>query len=105
MLGFPFYWQLKRFAHSISFESFIYHNLKLRKIVRAVRSSPQRRRAWLNEVNLSLRTTEEALADAEQTFVGEKPQIALMLILDVKTRWSSTHQMLHEFFVVQCFSF
>ncbi|KAJ7730736.1 hypothetical protein B0H16DRAFT_1329813, partial [Mycena metata] len=48
----------------------------LRKIVRHVRSSPQRRQKWAAEV----------LASGEQ-----KP---LMLILDVKTRWSSTHQML-----------
>jgi len=57
---------------------------KLRKIVKAVRSSPQRRQAWLNEVTISLRQTESTL------------KRALMLILDVKTRWSSTHQMLRQ---------
>jgi hypothetical protein len=54
--------------------------LQLRKIVRSVRSSPQRRQNWFVEV--------------ARTSPG-KP--ALMLILDVKTRWSSTHQMLREF--------
>ncbi|KAF7346964.1 Transposase-like protein [Mycena venus] len=52
---------------------------KLRKIVRHVRSSPQRRRKWEADV---LRGSE-----------GSKP---LILILDVKTRWSSTHQMLRR---------
>ncbi|KAF8071964.1 hypothetical protein FPV67DRAFT_1560685 [Lyophyllum atratum] len=57
---------------------------KLRKIVRSVRSSPQRRQSWLKEV---------------ARMNPGKP--GLMLILDVKTRWSSTHQMLrmaHLFF-------
>ena len=63
-------------------------NNQLRKIVMAVRSSPQRRQAWLNEVTISLRRTENALK-----------QVALMLILDVRTRWSSTHQMLRELLV------
>ena len=61
--------------------------MKIRKIVRFVRSSPQRKQAWFNEVILSLR----GLSDACDTL--EEP---LMLILDVKTRWSSTHQMLRE---------
>ncbi|KAE9383517.1 hypothetical protein BT96DRAFT_843731, partial [Gymnopus androsaceus JB14] len=63
-----------------------YSVLKLRKIVRHVRSSPQRRRAWLREV--------QAVSAAH----GELMQPALMLILDVKTHWSSTHQMLSELF-------
>ncbi|KAJ6528538.1 hypothetical protein B0H19DRAFT_942319, partial [Mycena capillaripes] len=52
---------------------------QIRKIVRHVRSSPQRRRQWENVVRI-LHPDDE--------------QGALMLILDVKTRWSSTHQML-----------
>jgi hypothetical protein len=56
---------------------------QLRKIVRAVRSSPQRRQAWFREIKLSAEAIDNALY-----------QSALMLILDVKTRWSSTHQML-----------
>ncbi|KAG1733436.1 hypothetical protein EDB19DRAFT_1639695, partial [Suillus lakei] len=55
---------------------------QLRKIVRAVRSSPQCHQAWLREVNLSMKLDDTL------------PQTALMLILDIKTRWSSTHQML-----------
>jgi hypothetical protein len=60
--------------------SFIY--LQLRTIVRSVRSSPQRRQGWMRELR--------AVHDDD-----EAPP-ALMLILDVKTRWSSTHQMLRE---------
>ncbi|KAJ8515669.1 hypothetical protein ONZ45_g6946 [Pleurotus djamor] len=56
---------------------------KLRRIVRVVRSSPQRRQSWLDEVH-------KALEQANST------DLALMLILDVKTRWSSTHQMLRR---------
>jgi hypothetical protein len=58
---------------------------QLRKIVMAVCSSPQHRQAWLHEVMVSLRCMETALKQA------------LMLILDVKTQSSSTHQMLHEY--------
>ena len=50
-------------------------------------SSAQRRQAWLSEVAISLRKMEDTLT---QTMT------ALMLILDVKTRWSSTHQMLRK---------
>ncbi|KAG1844392.1 hypothetical protein C8R48DRAFT_557418, partial [Suillus tomentosus] len=46
----------------------------LRKIVRSVWSSPQRRKAWLAEVTISLKKTENTFS-----------QVALMLILDVKT--------------------
>jgi hypothetical protein len=60
--------------------------LQLRKIVRSVRSSPQRRKAWLAEVAVSIHKVENALSNA-----------ALMLILDVKTRRPSTHQMLRKF--------
>ena len=52
---------------------------KLRTIVHAVRSSPQRRQAWYNEVRV---TVDNVLINT-----------ALMLILDIKTRWSSTLQM------------
>ena len=60
---------------------------QLRKIVRSVRASPQRRQHWYQEVdrmNVQLLPTEQ--------------KSALMLILDVKTRWSSTHQMLRTSF-------
>ncbi|OBZ65066.1 putative AC transposase [Grifola frondosa] len=60
---------------------------KLRLIVRTVRSTPQRKQQWLDEVNLSLRSLGDACDHAEQS---------LMLILDVVTRWSSTHQMLRR---------
>ena len=68
----------------------MYHDIyrcknQLRKIIRAVRSSPQRRQAWLAEVTISLKRIEQALRNT-----------ALMLIPDVKTWWSSTHQMLRK---------
>ncbi|KAJ7779670.1 hypothetical protein B0H16DRAFT_1299889, partial [Mycena metata] len=58
---------------------------KLPKIVRHVRSSPQRRKIWQKEVG-------DVAAAAPGTIDS-----VLMLILDVKTRWSSTHQMLRRF--------
>jgi hypothetical protein len=82
---FPPFKRYVTFAMHVHAMSLMFSNNQLRKIVMAVRSSPQRRQAWLNEVTVSLRRTENALK-----------QVALMLILDVKTRWSSTHQMLRE---------
>ena len=61
--------------------------LQLRKIVRSVRSSPQRRKAWLAEVAGSIHKVENAASN-----------VALMLILNVKMQWSSTHQMLRNIF-------
>jgi hypothetical protein len=58
--------------------------LQIRKIVRSIRSSPQKRQKWIDEIrsfNATLHT-------------GISPLKELMLILDVKTRWSSTHSML-----------
>jgi hypothetical protein len=69
---------------------------KLRKIIRAVRSSPQRREAWLEEANAFLQKTAAA-------FNLDLGRAATMLILDVKTRWSSIHQMLHKRYYCQCF--
>jgi hypothetical protein len=48
---------------------------KLRKIVKAVRSSPQRRQAWAREIQFM--QLEESRAD--------EPRNSLMLILDVRT--------------------
>jgi hypothetical protein len=59
---------------------------QLYKVIRTVCSSPQRRQNWLKEVQMSL----------SEQFI-ESRSMALMLILDVKTRWSSTHQMLRKF--------
>ena len=67
---------------------------QLRNIIRAVRSSPQRREAWLEEVNAFLQKAAAALS----VVLGHT---ATMLILDVKTRWSSTHQMLRKIFTYQ----
>ena len=64
---------------------------QLRNIIRAVRSSPQRREAWLEEANAFL----QKAAAAVNVDLG---CAATMLIIDVKTRWSSTHQMLHKNF-------
>lgn len=63
---------------------------KLRNIIRAVRSSPQRQEAWLEEANAFLRKTAAAF---NVDLVGRP---ATMPILDVKTQWSSTHQMLRR---------
>ncbi|KAG1864577.1 hypothetical protein C8R48DRAFT_565021, partial [Suillus tomentosus] len=57
-------------AASDNFESL----QQLRKIVRAVCSGPQRRKVWLAEVTMSLKKAQNATN-----------QVALMLILDVKT--------------------
>ena len=65
--------------------------LQLRNIIRAVRSSPQRREAWLEEANTFLQKTAAALSVVPG-------RAATMLILDIKTRWSSTHQMLRKAF-------
>jgi len=62
---------------------------QLRNIIRAVRSSPQRWEAWLEEANTFL----QKMATALSVVLG---RAATMLILDVKTRWSSTHQMLRK---------
>ncbi|GLB44045.1 putative protein dimerization activity [Lyophyllum shimeji] len=61
---------------------------KLRKIIRTVRSSPQRRQAWVKEIYVTMSKGSGGEEDAQTA--------ALMLILDVRTRWSSTHQMLRR---------
>jgi hypothetical protein len=66
-----------------------HHVLKysqLRKLIRAVRSSPQRRRAWLQDIRDYIKHNG---GDATDTAVRE-----LMLILDCPTRWGSTHAMM-----------
>ena len=65
---------------------------QLQNIIKAVRKSPQCCQAWLEEVNIYLRNMAAALGVALQ-------RMALMLSLDVKTCWSSTHQMLHEYWL------
>ena len=60
---------------------------QLRKIIRAVRSSPQRKQSWIYQVAASQRYKPD----------DEPHQRPLVLILDVKTRWSSTHQMMRKF--------
>ncbi|KAJ3508846.1 hypothetical protein NMY22_g16486 [Coprinellus aureogranulatus] len=59
---------------------------KLRRIIKYARSSPQRREAWLKEATI--------LVDELKRAKLEGPARALMLILDVRTRWSSTYSML-----------
>ncbi|KAJ3533021.1 hypothetical protein NMY22_g7505 [Coprinellus aureogranulatus] len=58
----------------------------LRRIIKYARSSPQRREAWLKEATI--------LVDELKRAKLEGPARALMLILDVRTRWSSTYSML-----------
>jgi hypothetical protein len=64
---------------------------QLRAIVRAVQSSPQWRQAWYNEVRITVDNIDDVLIST-----------ALMLILNVKTCWSSTHQMCHKLISVIC---
>ena len=61
------------------------YSLQLQKIICAVQSSPQHCQMWLEEVMMSCKCAEQALQNT-----------ALMLIFDVKTWWSSTHQMLYK---------
>jgi hypothetical protein len=58
---------------------------KLRKIIKAVRSSPQHHQAWTREIQF---------ARAEDVDDPGINQGNLILILNVRTRWASTHQML-----------
>jgi len=58
---------------------------KLRKVVKAVRSSPQRRQSWAREIQF-----------VHGSGISDDCSTSLMLILDVKTRWASTHQMLRR---------
>lgn len=92
---------------------------KLRHIIRTIRGSPQRRKEWLRTVDVFLEMkkreqreqaaqTSAAAADSRaqdsstSTLTTAAPDTrgppdhALMLILDVVTRWSSTHQMLNR---------
>ncbi|KAF5324671.1 hypothetical protein D9611_004416 [Ephemerocybe angulata] len=66
---------------------------KVRKISRGVRSSPQRREAWMKEATSMVQgyrlNPDSAPANA--------PKNPLMLILDVSTRWGSSHAMLERF--------
>jgi len=62
---------------------------QLRKIIRAVRSSPQRKQSWLKQVSAS-----QHRKPGDSDNPHQRP---LALILDVKTRWSSTHQMMRKF--------
>ena len=56
-------------------------SIQLRKIVKAVRSSPQHRQTWAREIQV-----------VQGSGVSEDCSASLMLILDVRTRWASTHQ-------------
>jgi hypothetical protein len=61
---------------------------KLRKIVRAVRSSSQRRQSWAREIQFV------HLEGSNPSKISNDCSASRMLILDVRTRWASTHQML-----------
>ena len=69
--------------NSVVYFSYLYI-FQLRKVVQAVCSSSQHKKNWLNQVKSSLMTANDPNDKI-------KP---LMLILDVKTHWSSSHQML-----------
>ena len=65
---------------------------KLQKIIKAVRSSPQHRQSWAHEIQFA--QAERGRAD----IMSDESNASLMLILDVRTRWASTHQMLRILF-------
>ncbi len=71
---------------------FVSDSFQLRKIVLAVCSSPQRWKLWLQQASNWLRSKSSGGATAAAN--------TLMLILDVCTHWSSTHQMLRMFHVL-----
>ena len=50
--------------------------------------------------DMSKPSTQAELANSAICITGNGPQQPLVLILDVKTRWSSTHQMMHEHFSI-----
>jgi len=54
-------------------------------------SSPQHQEVWPEEANAFL----QKMATAFSIVLGHA---ATMLILDVKTQWTTTHQMLHRIF-------
>ena len=85
---------------------------QLRKIIRAVRSSPQRRQTWIHCVHAAAEKSasdsppDEMLMSVDRDeapciAAQDKPEAAKLLILDVKTRWSSTHQMLSQYSSIQ----
>ena len=59
---------------------------QLHKVVKAVCSSPQHRQSWAHKIQF-------VQASGNSTDCNT----SLILILDVRTWWSSTHQMLHKF--------
>lgn len=88
--------------------------LQLRHIIRKIRASPGRRKDWLRTatVHIEQKKREHTEAQADVPAAGAEassstvsppgpingPLNALMLILDVAMRWSSTHQMLGSFY-------
>jgi hypothetical protein len=77
--------------HVLDLELICASLFQLRNIIQAVHSSPQWQEAWLEEANAFLQKTAIALS----VVLG---CAATMLILDIKTQWSSTHQMLCKAF-------
>lgn len=74
--------------HFHAYSHLLIKKIQLRVIIRSIRSSPQRRQEWIGEVKVS--------APFKAGKLGTQP---LMPILDVRTRWSSTHQMLRRNFL------
>ena len=63
---------------------------RLWKIIKAVHSSPQHCQAWMSETKFTW-VDGDALSHDPST-----SQQSLMLILDMRTQWASTHQMLRK---------
>jgi hypothetical protein len=69
--------------------------LQLRTIVKAVRSSPQQRQLWFIELHAALERSQASQGTSEnQPPTQTSKEREKMLILDVVTRWNTTHDML-----------
>lgn len=80
-------WKGKVVVVSSSIMIAIVNAFKLRRIICSIRSSPQHRQQWFEEIEMSRRDV-----------VGELKETLKILILDVRTRWSSAYQMCSMFF-------
>jgi hypothetical protein len=99
-------------AHLCSQITLILLRLQLRTIIKAVRVSPQQRENWFNELRAVLQRSQgsteasqdhsqasQAASDGGGSAAQATSERMKILILDVRTRWSSTHAMLGVFAV------
>jgi hypothetical protein len=79
-------------------------SLQIRSIVKASRSSPQQTEAWLAELAMTLRPASSSLPTETPGQPQQPIERLKRLILDVATRWSSTHQMLGSLSWFWCYN-